>query len=64
MVIVMLNIGTQGPNQLEVWGKYSEQIDDYVNRGLMERAQTPEGSQLWKMVDPYTYRDRLRSPSC
>ena len=39
MVIVMLNMGQQGPNQLEVWGKYSEQIDDYVQRGLMETAE-------------------------
>lgn len=62
MVIVMLNLGTQGPNQLHVWGKYSEQIEDYVNRGLMERAQTAEGSRLWKMVDPYTFRDRLSIP--
>ncbi|MGZ3432676.1 MAG: PhoPQ-activated pathogenicity-related family protein [Isosphaeraceae bacterium] len=62
MVIVMLNIAAQGPNQLDVWGQYSEQIDDYVNRGLMERVQTPEGKPLWKMVDPYTYRDRLSIP--
>ena len=62
MVIVMLNMATQGPNQLEVWGKYSEQIDDYVNRGLMERVKTPEGTALWKMVDPYTFRDRLTIP--
>jgi PhoPQ-activated pathogenicity-related protein len=62
MVIVMLNIGVQGPNQLEVWGKYSEQLEDYMRRGLMERAQTPEGPTLWKMVDPYSYRDRLRIP--
>jgi PhoPQ-activated pathogenicity-related protein len=62
MVIVMLNIGTQGPNQIEVWGKYSEQIEDYVSRGLMEQAKTAEGSQLWKMVDPYTLRDRLSIP--
>ena len=62
MVIVMLNIATQGPNQLDVWGQYSEQIDDYVNRGLMERVQTAEGTSLWRMVDPYTYRDRLSIP--
>ncbi len=62
MVIVMLNLGPQGPNQLKVWGRYSEQIDDYVERGLMEKAQTPDGSRLWKMVDPYTYRDRLAKP--
>ena len=51
-MIVMLNMGPQGPNQLEVWGKYSEQIDDYVNRGLMETVDDPEGTKLWKMVDP------------
>ena len=62
MVIVMLNLGKQGPNQLKVWGKYSEQIDDYVARGLMEKTDTPEGTKLWKMVDPFTYRDRLTKP--
>jgi len=62
MVIVMLNMAAQGPNQLEVWGKYSEQIDDYVNRGLMQRVKTPEGTALWKMVDPYSFRDRLSIP--
>ena len=62
MVIVMLNLGKQGPNQLKVWGKYSEQIDDYVQRGLMEKTETPEGTKLWKMVDPFTYRDRLTKP--
>jgi PhoPQ-activated pathogenicity-related protein len=59
MVIVILNLGQQGPNQLKVWGKYSEQIDDYVQRGLMEKTATPAGTKLWKMVDPFTYRDRL-----
>ena len=42
MVIVMLNLGPQGPNQLKVWGKYSEQIHDYVERGLMETVATPD----------------------
>jgi PhoPQ-activated pathogenicity-related protein len=62
MVIVMLNLGKQGPNQLKVWGKYSEQIHDYVERGLMETVASPEGTALWKMVDPFTYRDRLAKP--
>jgi PhoPQ-activated pathogenicity-related protein len=62
MVNVMLNLGQQGPNQLKVWGEYSEQIHDYVERGLMEKVQTPSGTKLWKMVDPYTYRDRLAKP--
>ena len=62
MVIVMLNLGPARPNQLKVWGQYSEQIHDYVERGLMEKVRTPTGTKLWKMVDPYTYRDRLTKP--
>ena len=62
MVIVMLNLGPQGPNQLKVWGQYSEQIHDYVERGLMEKVATPTGTNLWKMVDPFTYRERLLKP--
>jgi PhoPQ-activated pathogenicity-related protein len=62
MVIVMLNLGPQGPNQLKLWGEYSEQIHDYVERGLMEKAATSPGAKLWKMVDPYTYRERLTKP--
>jgi PhoPQ-activated pathogenicity-related protein len=62
MVIVMLNLGMQGPNQLKVWGQYSEQIHDYVDRGLMQEVATPAGTQLWKMVDPFSYRDRLTKP--
>lgn len=62
MVIVMLNLGQQGDNQLKVWGKYSEQIEDYVNRGLMSATKTPEGTKLWKMVDPFSFIDRLEKP--
>jgi PhoPQ-activated pathogenicity-related protein len=62
MVIVMLNLGPQGPNQLKVWGQYSEQIHDYVERGLMETVATEAGTNLWKMVDPFTFRQRLLKP--
>ena len=62
MVIVMLNLGMQGPNQLKVWGQYSEQIHDYVDRGLMETVATPAGTNLWKMVDPFSFRARLTKP--
>jgi PhoPQ-activated pathogenicity-related protein len=62
IVIVMLNLGQQGPNQLKVWGEYSEQIHDYVERGLMEKVQTQSGTKLWQMVDPFSFRERLTMP--
>jgi PhoPQ-activated pathogenicity-related protein len=62
MVIVTLNMRAQNPHQLEVWGKYSEQIGDYTRRGLTEKLESPDGLKLWAMIDPYTYRDRLTMP--
>ncbi|MDR3633508.1 MAG: PhoPQ-activated protein PqaA family protein [Isosphaeraceae bacterium] len=62
MVIDTLNMKAQRAHSLEVWGKFSEQIDDYTSRGLTEKYDDPDGERLWKMVDPYTYRDRLMLP--
>jgi PhoPQ-activated pathogenicity-related protein len=62
MVIPTLNMRAQNKHQLEVWGKYSEQIEDYTRRGLTEKIDTPEGTKLWHMIDPYSYRDRLAMP--
>jgi PhoPQ-activated pathogenicity-related protein len=62
MVIDTLNMKAQRAHALEVWGKYSEQIDDYARRGLTEKFEDPDGERLWKMVDPYSYRHRLTLP--
>jgi PhoPQ-activated pathogenicity-related protein len=62
MVINTLNMRVQIPNQLKVWGKYSEQLDDYTSRGMMERFETPENLRLLSMVDPYYYLDRITLP--
>ena len=45
MVIVMLNLGKQGPNQLQVWGKYSEQIHDYVESRADGKNRYARGNQ-------------------
>jgi PhoPQ-activated pathogenicity-related protein len=50
------------PHQLEMWGKYSPQIDDYTRRGLQEKLATEQGQRLGTMVDPYSYLDRLTMP--
>ncbi len=62
MVIPTLNMKAQSAHQLESWGKYSEQIEDYTRRGLTEKFDDPVGKQLWKIVDPYTYLNRIKIP--
>ena len=62
MVIDTLNMPAQMPHQLEMWGKYSSQIDDYTRSGIQERLKTPRGKQLTAWVDPYAYRKKLTLP--
>ena len=62
MVIDTLNLPKQGPHQLEMYGKFSEQIEDYTRVNMNERLQTPEGKRLIALEDPYSYRDKLTLP--
>lgn len=62
MVYDNLNLAAQMPHQLESWGAYSEQIEDYTKRGLQAMMQTPRGQKLVEAVDPYSYRDRYTMP--
>ncbi len=63
MVYDNLNIGPQLKHQLEMWGDYSEQIQDYTRRGLQAKLETKEGKRLLDMVDPYSYRDKIKVPT-
>jgi len=63
MVINMLNLRPQMEYQLESWGEYSKQIDDYTRKGLVKQGDlTPREALLQRIVDPYTYRVRLTLP--
>ncbi|WP_158633522.1 PhoPQ-activated pathogenicity-related family protein [Tautonia sociabilis] len=62
MVIPTLNMKANTENQMALWGKYSEQIEDYTRRGLTETFDTEEGRKLWRIVDPYFYLDRIDIP--
>ncbi|HEY8541387.1 MAG TPA: PhoPQ-activated protein PqaA family protein [Pseudothermotoga sp.] len=57
-----LNFPKQFEQQLKMYENYSESISPYVKRGLPEMINTQEGQKLLRMVDPYTYRDRLTMP--
>ena len=62
MVFDNLKFSAQMPRQLALWGKYSEQIEDYTRRGLQQQMLSERGQQLSRMVDPWFYRDRLKMP--
>ncbi|MBN1343187.1 MAG: hypothetical protein JXQ73_10930 [Phycisphaerae bacterium] len=61
-VIDVLNMEAQMKYQLQVWGKYSEQIEDYSRRGLQQKFETDAGRKLLRIVDPYFYLDRIKQP--
>jgi PhoPQ-activated pathogenicity-related protein len=63
IVIDVLNFQPQMQHQLDSWGKYSEQIYDYSSKGLINlKDETPRETELRRMMDPYTYRNRLTLP--
>lgn len=63
MVIDNLNVPTQMKHQIESWGEYSPMIQDYTRRGLQQKMETPAGQVLARMVDPYSYRERIKVPT-
>ena len=63
LVIDTLNMPEQLKHQLKSYGKFSEQIKDYVARGLAPPPDTPEAKRLWGWVDPWNYRERIKVPT-
>jgi len=62
MVIDVLNMGPQMEHQMKVYGAYSNQIDDYTERGIQDYITSPKGKKLLRLVDPYSYRDEMTQP--
>lgn len=62
MVIDVLNMPVNLDYQLEVWGDYSTEIQDYVDLGIPQAVNTEQGNALATMIDPYSYRDHLDMP--
>lgn len=62
MVIDMLNMPKSLSYQLETYGEYSVQIEDYVKLGIPQGSDTPDGKALTAMVDPFSYRAKYTVP--
>jgi PhoPQ-activated pathogenicity-related protein len=62
IVIDTLHFHPQMKKQKATWGKYSEQIDDYTRKGLLDILENQPDHPLFKWVDPYTYKDQLTMP--
>ena len=61
-VIDVLNVEHSMQHHHDVYGYWAEAIGDYTDLKIMDRIHTPEFRALMKIVDPYTYIDRLTMP--
>jgi PhoPQ-activated pathogenicity-related protein len=61
-VIDLLNVEPSFIHHWRAYGAWSDAVQDYVDRGLMERIGTPEFHALMKIEEPYWYRERLTMP--
>jgi PhoPQ-activated pathogenicity-related protein len=63
IVIDVLNFTPQMQKQLDSWGEFSEQIQEYTSKGLVKlENETDLEVRLRVMMDPHTYLDRITIP--
>lgn len=62
MVIDMLNIEPSFIHHFRAYGFYAPAVRDYEDRKLMDWSGHPRYRELMKIVEPYSYRDRLTLP--
>ena len=61
-VIDLLNVEPSFVHHWQAYGKWSEAVQDYVDRGLMDWIGTPTFRALMQIEEPYEYRNRLTMP--
>lgn len=62
MVIDTLNMQEQLPHQVKMFGKVSDSIRDYTERGLVPVPDEEKAKRLWSWVDPFVYREKFTMP--
>jgi len=61
-VFDMLNMKAQTELAKRSYGRQSEKIKDYTDKGLVSAIDHPRMQELRRWVDPYEYRSRLTVP--
>lgn len=62
IVIDVINVKKCTDNHWSAYGFWAPAVGDYVRHGIRARRETPEYAALNRLVDPYSYRDRLTMP--
>ena len=62
IVIDVLNVDKSMRHHFSAYGFWAPAISDYVRHGIMERLSDPKLAELYEIVDPYHYIDRLDMP--
>jgi PhoPQ-activated pathogenicity-related protein len=62
IVIDVLNIDPSMRHHFAAYGFWAPAIGDYVQHRIMERMGHPRLKELYDLVDPHQYRDRLTMP--
>jgi PhoPQ-activated pathogenicity-related protein len=61
-VIDVLNVRQCKINHYAAYGFWAPAIGDYTRHKVHERMETPRYAEILKLIDPYSYRDRLTMP--
>ncbi|MGC8761131.1 MAG: PhoPQ-activated pathogenicity-related family protein [Bryobacteraceae bacterium] len=62
VVIDLLNMEKSFVHHWRVYGFWAPAVSDYVEHGVMDWMGSPRFSELMKIVEPYSYIDRLTMP--
>jgi PhoPQ-activated pathogenicity-related protein len=62
LVIDLLNVEPSFDHHWRAYGFWAPSIKDYEERGLMDWSGTPRYRELMRIVEPFSYRDRLTMP--
>jgi PhoPQ-activated pathogenicity-related protein len=62
IVIDVVNVRACKDNHFAAYGFWAEAVGDYTHHHVHERMDTPQYAELLKVVDPYSYFDRLTMP--